>query len=93
MSIVLKYRVSLATPQGCGAVAMPEGSKIVHVDTQRGGVYVWAVVDVPPAQAIERRRLGFVGTGVAVPEGWEYVGTAATVDRSLIWHVYEEPAE
>lgn len=91
MSAVLKYRIHPAHPGGCQPIDMPAGARIVHVDTQGAGVYAWALVDEFEDTPVERRLLGFTGTGVVVPAGWEYVGTAATPDRALLWHVFEQP--
>lgn len=86
MRAVWKY--PLAWVPGEQDVVMPAGSAVVHVAAQHGMIAVWAEVD-PKVEAIEHRYLTVVGTGSAIPEGFDhYLGTGHL--PPFVLHVYED---
>lgn len=78
-------------------IRIPADAEIVSVGTQEGRVVIWALVR--PDASRTQRRFAFFPTGVPVPEGCTYVGTAhvlatpAAGGSLLVWHVFEEPPE
>ena len=67
---------------------LPAGAEILHVNTQKGNICIWAEVDTEaPA---EERTFKIVGTGHAVPAGpRKYLGTVKLQNDTFIFHVYE----
>lgn len=86
---VWKFRIEA----GGGWIETPLDAEIVDVGIQGGHVYVWAIVD--PTAVFEQRQIGWFPTGVAIPDGWVYRGTAhvlfdrAALGSDFVWHVFE----
>ena len=93
MKTVWKYKLRVADQWT--TVDMPLGARIVHVGVQDrvDQVCLWAVVD-PDAEK-EPREFTVLGTGDELRGNgeWEYVGTAQTPVKSLVWHVWEWKAK
>lgn len=70
-------------------MSLPEGAKILHVDVQASGVYLWALVDPSRADGAAR-RIAYYATGEPVPREARYIGTALIPEREFVWHVFEE---
>lgn len=64
------------------------GARIVHVDVQLDLPRVW--VDLDPEAHAQQQRVWIVGTGGAVPEGAEHVGSFLVDGGMFVFHVYAE---
>ena len=70
-------------------VAMPIGSKIIHVHGQNDEVCIWAVVD--PDATMEVRKFSVYGTGHPMNEEPEqYVGSVHIHGDELVFHIFEK---
>jgi hypothetical protein len=70
------------------AVEMPEGARILCVQTQFNKPYVWALCD--QERAAVSRRFAIYGTGHATPDDpGEYIGTFQIDGGHLVFHVFE----
>ena len=69
---------------------MPEGAKILTVQTQNGKPCIWAAVN-PLCSHTEERRFRIAGTGHNVDDALaeNYVGTFQMYDGRLVFHVFE----
>ena len=76
-------------------VEMPKGAEILHVDTQREQVCLWALVESEQEKEIRRFRIHGTGHPLANNAGTgyntydTYVGTSIHLDGMLVWHVFE----
>jgi hypothetical protein len=86
MSTVWKFQVAIDDVPT--AIEMPELAEVVHVDSQAGGLWLWALV--VPDRPSEIRRFVVHGTGHSVPHSHLYVGTVQM--GPLVWHVFEVAA-
>lgn len=72
-------------------VRMPMGADILHVDSQKNEVFVWAIID--PSQPSEDVIFEVYGTGHDISydfgDGRTYLGTVKIYEESLIFHVFE----
>lgn len=69
-------------------VSMPDGAKILCVQTQGNALQLWALVD--PSRPKSFREFEVVGTGCEIGEGGRrYIGTAQTYGGEFVWHVFE----
>ncbi len=74
----------------CQAIEMPEGAKIVHVDTDPGDsgiLCIWAEVD--PDAPKEDRFIYVRGTGHDINHTLVHLGSVRM--PPFIWHVYTDP--
>lgn len=55
------------------SIEMPMYSKILRVDWQNGGLFLWALVD--PSNSPSRRVFQCFGTGQDIADGLEYLKT------------------
>ncbi len=84
---VYKYRLPM---DDYAEITFPEGAKILSVDEQNGGIFIWALVE--PEAPQELRRFIFAGTGHLITEpleNLEHIGTFHMLDSRLIWHIFE----
>jgi hypothetical protein len=82
--VVYKYEL---TPE-VGAIVIPEGSQLLHVDVQGDKAYVWALVDSDADDCY--RRLVVVATGQPLPKdvgAAEHIGTF--VVNGLVFHAFD----
>lgn len=88
MRTIYKYALSWETPQ---TVLMPSGAKVLHVAFQRGGLFVWAEVEVPHSRSHEQGHVfHIVGTGheMLAVNLLRYLGTVH--ENGFVWHIYEQ---
>ena len=88
MKSVYKYAVHALCTEN---VIMPVGARIVHVGFQGNladVVTFWAEVDDRAEQEV--RNFMVIGTGVEIPDGYEYVGTTQNAELPFVWHLYEK---
>lgn len=72
---VWKFRIPIL-----GAVQMPVGAQVLDVAFLNiKELYLWALVD--PEAPVEKREFLPRPTGTPVPEGAQYIGTAAVITR------------
>lgn len=84
MTRMLKYPIPADQDQT--TIAIRAGATIRAIGVQRPReICLWA--EVPNDGEIVTRTFRVVPTGIAVPGGWTYVGTA--FDGPFVWHVYE----
>ena len=84
MMTIWKYPIEVTAKQ---LIAMPEGAKILTVQTQDGRPCLWALVD--PERELKCRLVHTVGTGQEVPLGARhYVGTYQLRGGLLVYHVF-----
>lgn len=71
-------------------ILMPQGARVLCVDTQMEQPTIWAMVD--PDQPMTRRQFRIVGTGNPNAEmaNWRYIGTIQQYLGGLVWHVFED---
>lgn len=88
------YKYPLIT-LGRNTLVMPKGAKVVHVEAQENGARglglepcLWALVD--PMKPGETVTFNVVGTGHAIPDDCQYVGTCQI--PPFVWHVFKEVA-
>lgn len=80
------YKYSLLHTGG-NSVDMPQGAKILAVQSQQGVPTIWALVDV--GQPTEKRTFLVVGTGHTIDGLGEYVGTVQLNEGRFVVHVFE----
>lgn len=89
MKSIYKYDV---TP--VGITMMPKGAEILSVGTQRGGIVVWALVEVGPVPPdVVPRGLVPVPTGHAfqdedAPKTSQFIGTVQ-IPNGLVFHIFD----
>ncbi len=74
------------------SICLPEDSKVLCVDSQRGVPYIWALVDSSDEVPLEERWFRLVGTGhvITEDEDLDYIGTFQLQNGSFIGHLFEE---
>lgn len=67
---------------------MPRGALVLHVATQHGEPFLWALVD--PTAPVETRGFIIYGTGHDVTEdAGKHLGSFLIFSDSLVFHVFE----
>lgn len=85
MKVILKF--TLHGPRQ--TVEMPEGAKILSLQTQHNEPQIWALCDEFAVK--ESRTFRAVPTGQAFDdEGLTYIGTIQINGGMLVFHIYEE---
>lgn len=71
-------------------VSMPICANVIHVDTQNGEPFFWAVVD-PDEPIVTDRKFRLCGTGHPIKnnEALIHVGTFLVRDDYLVFHLFE----
>ncbi len=88
MKVIYKYEITAMDP--IKSFGWPEGTKVVHVDSQaEGTMQLWVEIpDQHPAETIlEERTFVVYGTGHHIVDKDIYVGTV--LDDPFVWHLYE----
>lgn len=85
--VIYKYPLEVTDRQD---VEMPQGAKILSVQTQGEVVCLWALVD--KQREIVRRKIRILGTGHEHEESYTsgYIGTTQQANGALVWHVFDE---
>lgn len=87
MKRVYKYQVFITDP----VILMPKDAEILHVGSQRGNIFVWALVD-PSWPPIAPRHFVIYSTGLDIYEPDEsltYLGTCFQHGDALVLHIFE----
>ena len=83
---IWKYELLVNDTQ---SVDMPVNAEILSVDSQRGTLFLWAMVDADEMK--EKRVFEVIGTGNPVPQGMgterRFIGTVLM--GPFAWHVFE----
>lgn len=93
--VIYRYRLPITDRPSLG---LPEGATVLSVGPprdERDELDLWALVDPNNDTMMGRVRRDFriVGTGHDVPADiGSFVGTVATHQGSLVWHVFEVPS-
>lgn len=88
MKTIHKFDMVAAIPQ---KVSLPGDARIIHVGWQpeRQDAFQFSIwVELDDADLKAPRMMVAIGTGMEVPDGYRYVGTAVT--DPYVWHLYEE---
>lgn len=83
MNTIWKFPLEVTDSQ---LVNIPEGAKILTVQTQQGIVTLWAVID--PSKDPDTLEVRILGTGNPADniEDMFYIGTVQ--ERIFVWHVF-----
>lgn len=88
MKTVYKFPLEIKDTQ---TIEMPEGAELLTVQSQKGSLNIWALVDV--GKPLIKRTFEVFGTGhpIYYDMGIErtYIGTAQTLGGNLVWHIFE----
>lgn len=79
---IFKYPLQIATTQ---SVFMPEGAKILSIQTQFDQVCIWAMVDEDKRPT--QRFFQIIGTGQGFDTNRKYLATVQ--QGSFVWHIFE----
>ena len=75
-------------PNQRNMIPMPEGARILAVQTQFGVPCIWALVD--PSHKTEERTFALYGTGHPIVDRYHsYIGTIQLQDGAFVFHVFE----
>lgn len=80
---VWKYPVPIAD----FTLNLPEGSEIVHVESQQGDSQLWAIVDLDIGELVAR-NFYVTGTGHDVPDDAAYL--RSWTQGPFVWHLWEK---
>jgi hypothetical protein len=85
MNTVYKWPLDLTDVQ---EVAIPEGTRCLHVGEQNGVLTLWGWCDSD--EPLRDRRIAVVGTGNPAPSSREanHLGTVV-MPNGFVWHVFE----
>ncbi len=84
-STIWKFPFDIA---GDFELEMPDGARILAVQSQTGIPCLWAACD--PAAPKVKRRFRLAGTGHQTTfDGLEHVGTFQMADGALVWHLFD----
>jgi hypothetical protein len=85
MKTIFKYDLPI---QSNAQLLLPAGAQILSVQSQRGSLCLWALVETE-AKLVERRFAVF-GTGHKIPaDRMTFLGTAQFDEGALVFHVFE----
>lgn len=84
---IYKYTLSVTDLQ---VLSLPEGARLLTVQTQHGRPQLWALVN-EKASMTKHRKFATYGTGNPMPDGdpGNYIGTYQLNDATLVFHVFE----
>ena len=89
MKTIWKYEVPI---KDSFSVQIPEGGKILFLQTQKGTSCIWILVD--QSKRNEQRNFRYFGTGFPIENIMEtnllYIGSVLIQDEVLVFHLFEE---
>jgi hypothetical protein len=87
--VIWKYPLEV---RDSNVIKMPEGAKILCVQTQNNIPCIWAIVDAE--ESLENRFFRIVGTGQFLQKEYldykEYIGTFQLDNGLLVFHLFED---
>jgi hypothetical protein len=85
------FKYGPLTLGGCN-INLPKGAQILHADSQKGNIFIWALVD-PFCKAVDIRHFEVFGTGhnfdYDMGVSREHIGTVKMDGDNFIFHVFE----
>ncbi len=89
MKTIWKYEVPI---KDSFSIQIPEGGKILSLQTQKGTPYIWILVD--QSRRNEQRNFRYFGTGFPIENPIDsnllYIGSVLIQDEVLVFHLFEE---
>ena len=85
MRRIYKYKIP---HQDRSTLDLPVGATIRYVGVQNEQIYLWAEIHTWQ-KSTEKRHIRMVGTGHAILEKLEYLGSVMLCSGALVYHVYE----
>ena len=82
MKVIHKYELFPVT----GTYSSPEGSEVLTVMEQDGGLFLWALVD--PMNPLTEREFLVCGAGHNIQDNNLSYLTTVKMSCGLIWHVF-----
>lgn len=83
--VIWKYELAIGEDN---KIQMPAFAKILTVQPQGLGIYLWALVC--PHVPLDERVIAVYGTGQPLPHNCgEYIGTVQMPLVALVWHVFD----
>jgi hypothetical protein len=79
--------VNVLTASATTVQRIPVNAKLLHVEEQGQNISMW--FEVNTHLGLVERRFQFYVTGVEIPAGLVYIGTATFNAGELVLHVYE----
>lgn len=71
-------------------LALPNGHRVLHVDSQYGTQCLWIEVDESETLKVSRRFI-WTGTGWNIPEGYtNHIGTVLVDGGAFVWHLWSD---
>lgn len=89
MRTIYKYTIPVDGQEHL--LSLPQYTMIVNVDKhpkRSDAVSAWALI-YDTNMPHESRTFIVSGTGQPVDPDWSYIGSAVTLDGSLVWHLWE----
>jgi hypothetical protein len=84
---IWKYQLTIFN--GEQTIEMPPYSKILSVNIQNNGIFLWAIIEKPETN-FQKRRILVLGTGIENKYSSHHLCFIGTVmDTPLVWHVFE----
>lgn len=86
MDVIYKYPVVISDGF---SIPLPQGAKIIHVESQHGSPCMWAIVNT--ANPVEIRNFCIHGTGHKIDdiEDKIFIGTFFSQAGHFVWHLFE----
>ena len=88
---IFKYPVSF-TANDEFVIGLPEGARILDVQSQFNKPFIWALVD-PNEEIYQERYFRVAGTGHLIHDkdhkSYEYIGTFQMNGGQLVFHLFE----
>jgi len=88
MKRIFKYEIPVADHF---ELELPVGAEVLTFQSQKGGFYIWAIIE--EGLDIEKRYFRLAGTGHDLTEDYpkikKYIGTAQIADGGLVFHLFE----
>lgn len=88
MRVVWKYDVPIEE-RPC--IPMRQGAEILHVDSQHGGIQIWAIIETE--QQDVDRYFRVYGTGHDLKDMFghgKFLGTVVDRTNGFVWHVWTD---
>lgn len=90
------YKYPIARGPGEFNITIPIDAEIVSCESQKGDIFLWAIVEISTAQNVSNRKVRIVGTGHNFPfnhktDQWKFFRTIVVED--WVWHVFLETTE
>jgi hypothetical protein len=83
---IYKYPVPV---QDEPAVWLPQGARVLTVQTQREIPYIWALVDPKAYTTLRVFRLAGTGQPISETDDLRYIGTFQLHDGQFVFHLFE----